>query len=325
MKNKLVLHMVFAMLLAFTVSSFVYLSFGNIYSNTILNYEAFNTQFQSGIYQYRILSGKLLIWTYEFLGSLGLNYDVFKLKFFNPDSEPQMYLAFYLLNTLFTVLSAAVLVLIFETKRIKATSSEKLMMTCLAIFAMVITQFALSPYDCSSYFFLLIFIYVFLQYLEKGKLWQLISLAFIILISTLNRESSALSLSFAATLLLHEFGLKGKSSITLLLFGGVFLGTYLGLRFSAENFTTNDGNLLTENFTQPKNYLGMLFWVIFFLLTILLANNRINRRQIIIFHLWALPYILMCFYTGILYEVRLYIPIFLGALVLSKYETKTLT
>ncbi len=313
------------MLLAFTVSSFVYLSFGNIYSNSILNYEAFNHQFHSGVYQYRILSAKLLMGTYDFLGSLGLNYDVFKLKFFNPDSEPQMYLSFYALNTFFTVLSAGMMVLILESKSFKATSSEKILLTCLGIFSIVFTQFALSPYDCSSYFFLLLFIYFFLQYLEKEKPLQLVLLAFIIVISTLNRESSALSLSFAATLLLSQFGLKKKTFTTVLVLGVAFLMTYLGLRFSAESFTTNDGNLIVENFSEPKNYLGMLFWFVFFMLTLLLSNNQNNKKQIYIFHVWAIPYIFMCFYTGILYEVRLYIPLFLSCLILTKYEQKVMT
>ena len=96
------------MLLTFTVNSFVYFSFGNIYSSSILSYQSFAEQFHSGVYQYRILSASILFWIYDVLTSLGLNYDVFKFKFLNPESEPQMYFAFYLLNTFFFMLSAAI-------------------------------------------------------------------------------------------------------------------------------------------------------------------------------------------------------------------------
>ena len=308
------------MLLAFTVSSFVYFGFANIYSSKILNDQSFQEQFHSGIYQYRILSAYFLVWIYNFLSTLNIDYELFKLKFLNSNSEPQMYLSFYILNTFFMMLSAAMIILITESRSFVANYSEKLLITAVAIFSIAVSQFVVVPYDVSSYFLLLVFFYFLLQYLEKESALKLIILSIIILISTLNRESSALSLSLAATLLYFKFGLKKETILPIAVLGLVFIGVYFGLRMVNGNFTTNDGNLLIQNFTQPKNLLGISFWLVFFIFTLMLAKDKKAAQNIFIFHLLSFPYLILCFYTGILYEIRLYIPLFLTSLLLSKTE-----
>ena len=320
MKLNIFSKLIFVALLAFTVNSFVYFSFGNIYSSKILNYENFQQQFHSGVYQYRILSGYFLIWIYEFLSILNIDYEIFKLKFFNPESEPKIFLSFYVLNTFFLVLSSAMMVLITESKNFIATSLEKILLISIAIFTIALTQFVVVPYDVSSYFFLLLFFFVLIKYLENHSSLNLFLMILIIVVSTLNRESSALSLSLAATLLFTKFGLKKDMLFPLIILGIAFLATYLGMRFFGENFTTNDGNLFTKNFTQPKNILGILFWLIFFFFTLILARDRAAQKNILIFHLFSIPYIFMCFYAGILYEIRLYVPLFLTSLFLARTE-----
>ena len=320
MKLNLFSKIIFAVLLAFTVNSFVYFGFANIYSSKILNIQSFQEQFHSGIYQYRILSGYFLVWVYDFLSFLNLDYRIFKLKFLNPDSKPQMYLCFYILNTFFIMLSGALMILITESKNFVATYSEKLLITAVAIFCIALSQFVIVPYDVSSYFFLLIFFYFLIQYLQQQSNSKLIILSFIIIISTLNRESSALSLSLAATLLYSKFGLKKETILPIAALATVFIGVYFGLRLMSENFSTNDGNLFIQNFTQPKNILGILFWIVFFAFTLMLAKDQKAVKHIVLFHLLSFPYLILCFYTGILYEIRLYIPLFLTSILLTKTE-----
>ena len=323
MKLNLFSKLVFATLLAFLVNSFVYFSFGNIYSSKILNYPDFQDQFQSGIYQYRKLSGYFLIGIYDFLSLLNIDYQIFKLKFFNPESDPKMYLSFYILNTFFLMLTAVLMVFITEMKSFIANSSEKTLLIAISIFTIGISQFVLVPYDVSSYFFLLVFFWFLMKYLEQNSTKNLIILVAILAISTLNRESSALSLSLTATLLYAKFGLKKGTLIPVALLGITFLMAYFGMRLMNESFTTNDGNLLIQNFSQPKNVLGLLFWLVFFVFSVLLAKDRKAVQNILIFHLLSTPYIVMCFYAGIIYEIRLYIPLFLCALFLSRTKIKT--
>ena len=307
-------------LFAIVVNSFIYFSFGNIYSSSVLNYTDFQNQFHSGIYQYRILSGYFLNFAHDFLSTLSIDYQLFKLKFTNDNAEPQMYLSFYLLNTGFLVLSGFVMTLITETKSFIATESEKISLIIIALFTIAISQFVIVPYDVSSYFFLLVFFFFLIKYLEKSTPLYLLILGVLMVISTLNRESSALSLSLMATVLYKKFGLKKETIVPIAVLGFIFISVYLGMRVMSENFSTNDGNLFTENFSQPKNFLGMLFWLIFFLFTLILAKDKKAVRMILIFHFLSLPYILMCIYTGILYEIRLYVPLFLTALFLGKTE-----
>lgn len=307
-------------MLAFTVNSFVYFSFGNIYSSKILNYENFQQQFHSGIYQYRILSGYFLIWIYDLLSILNIDYQIFKLKFLNDASQPKMYLSFFILNTFFLILSSALMVFITETKNFIATNSEKMLMVTAAIFVIAITQFVIVPYDVSSYFFLLLFFFILIKYLNINDLTHLILLMIVIAFSTLNRESSAISISLAATLLFAKFGLKKETIIPVIGLVCAFIVVYIGMRIFSDNFSTNDGSLFAQNFAQPKNLLGILFWMVFFSFTLLIAENPERRRNIIIFHVLSAPYILMCFYTGILYEVRLYVPLFLTSLFLARTE-----
>ncbi|AZI21180.1 hypothetical protein [Chryseobacterium taklimakanense] len=310
--------MLFLTVLAFLLNTFVYFAFGNIYSSSILNYSAFQEQFSGGIYQYRILSVHVLLSIYDFLGTLNLDYSVFKLKFLNPVSEPRMFLAFYMLNTFFLVLTAVMMVLITESKKFAATASEKLLMATLSIFVIALSQFVIVPYDVSSYFFLLLFFWVLLKYLDNKSSGNLLLLTVILAVSTLNRESAALSISLAATLLISQYGLKKKTIIPVAALAGTFLTVYVVMRLMAGIFTTNDGSLLLQNFTQPKNILGLLFWITFFAFTLLISNGKEQTRNILVFHSLSAPYIVMCFYTGILYEARLYVPLFLTGLILAK-------
>ena len=311
------------MLLAFLANSFVYFGFGNIYSSKILNHADFVHQFQTGVYQYRILSGHLLLGIYDTLDTLNLNYDVFKLKFFEERAEAQMYIAFYLLNTLFAVLTAGVLSYLLSSRWNSRSSNENLALACFSVLVMALSQFVIVPYDYSSYFMLLLCAGVLLRYVEHPKPSTLMALVVLIVVSTLNRESSALSLAMVGALMLYHYGWSKQTIGTVFILGVTFVATYFTLRLIGHsNFTTNDGNLLMENLTQPKNWLGAMWACLLFLLTLKWCNTKEQRQHILLFHALALPYIGMCLYTGILYEVRLYVPLFLIATVLATNETK---
>lgn len=304
--------------MAFVINSFVYFSFGNIYSSKILNYADFQEQFQSGIYQYRKLSGYFLIGIYDFSSSLNIDYQIFKLKFFNPESDPKMYLSFYFLNTFFLIQSAILMVFITETKSFVASNSEKILIVAISVFTIGISQFVLVPYDVSSYFFLLVFFWFLMKYLEQNSTKNLIILVVILVVSTINRESSALSISLVTTLLYSKFGIKKESIFPAAVLGISFVAIYLGVRFTQGNFTTNDGNLFLQNFYDPKNWLGILFWAVFFVFSLILAKDKASANRILLFHFFSIPYLAMCFYTGIIYEIRLYVPIFLISLLIGR-------
>lgn len=311
------------MLLAFTVNSFVYFSFANIYSAPLLNIKNFNEVYSSGIFQYRFLSSSLLVWIYNLLQQNNVDIRL-KLYFWDKTAVENFFLAYYFLNTFFLVLSAAVMVLITESRKLEFYShQEKFLFVALGIFSICISQFVLVPYDCSSYFLLLLFFWFFLKYLDESSFINLGILAVIMLISTVNRETAALSISLAATLLISQFGFSKKSIFPVAVLAGIFVAVYLSIRYYFGSFSTNDGNLLSLNFTLGKNLMGILFWLCFFLVSLFLADTSQNKKNIFVFHALSLPYILMCIYAGVLYEVRLYIPLFLTSLFLARFSNRT--
>ncbi len=322
MKNKIIFKIIFAMLLAVTVNSFVYISFANIYSAPLINYKTFVEQYTTGIYQYRFLSVDLFCWIHDFLEQHPFDFKM-KLVFLDASAERNAFLSYFILNSFFLALTSLVMVLITEGKNFIATQSEKILIIAAGLIPIWISQFVLVPYDCSSYFFLLLFFWVLLKYIEKDQPWKMGILMIILIISTLNRESAALSISLAATLLYSFFGIQKRSIVPVVVLAVVFTAVYFSLRIIFGSFKTNDGSLLWLNLTHPRGWIGMLFWIIFFVFSLIIANGPRQKKNILVFHLFSLPYILMCFYTGSLYEIRLYVPIFLTSLFLGKIETKT--
>lgn len=308
---------VFSAVLAFTLSTFLYFSFNNIYSVSILSRENFETQFFSGIYKFRLLSSWLVLAVYDFLQSFTADYGDLQERL-PKTADARMLIALYAVNTLFLILSALLLTFITSAKEFCATGGEKIAAVVVAIFVMVFTQYVLVPYDVSAYFFFLFFLWILLTYLRTKKTILFIAMLGMMIISTLNRETAALSLSVAATLFYREEGFGRQFFIRLIWLTLAFLAVYSGLRLSFGGFTTNDGNLLAQNFTEPKNGLGLLFWLLLFAFTLLFARDRKAQGNILLFHLFALPYLAFCLYSGILYEVRLYVPLFLGGLFLSR-------
>lgn len=321
MKSRIIFRdLLFAVLLSFTVSSLVYFGFGNIYSSKILNFIDFERQFNSGIYQYRLLSGWLLLPLYSFLGHVSLDYDFFNFQFQNTSTEPRFYFSLYLLNTFFTVCTAVLTVFLTHCKEFIAGSSERIFTIATVSLVIPLSQFVIVPYDSSSYFFLLLSLLLLLIYLRHQKFSILILLGLVIILSTLNRESAALSLSMSAALLVRKFGLNTKFYRPIAFLTAAFLLTYFSVRFLGNSFQTNDGNLLIQNISQPKNWFGILFWAVFAWFTLLVANNSENKKDILRFHIFSLPYMAMCFYAGILYEVRLYVPLFIISLIMAKLQ-----
>jgi hypothetical protein len=98
-----------------------------------------------------------------------------------------------------------------------------------------------------------------------------------------------------------------------------FLVTYAALRIlivdpQHESIFNNQ----VGQFFLDTNLIGLLFWILFFYLPFAIAQETENRILIGLLFVLSLPYIITVFKDGVLWEVRLYIPLFLGALFLSK-------
>ena len=79
-------------------------------------------------------------------------------------------------------------------------------------------------------------------------------------------------------------------------------------------------NLDAGNLFIDTNIIGLFFWALFFYLPMAMADSKENKYLIGVFFLLSLPYILTCLKDGVMWEVRLFVPLFLGSLFLSKLD-----
>ena len=171
----------------------------------------------------------------------------------------------------------------------------------------------------SSYFFQLSILYIFLRYGEEEFLFPLFSIAALIALSTLNRESSAVSVSIIALLSAQTLGVSKKTFWMAGAATASFIATYKGLRYFKQD--EHPIKILTGSAGhpfEPANIAGFCFWVLYFFLCLSIANSKKNQWLIIGYHLLCFPYIYACFKVGSLLELRLYLPMFLGSLLLAK-------
>jgi len=150
----------------------------------------------------------------------------------------------------------------------------------------------------------------------------IISVCLLLIISTANRESSAVTVSFLLAILLMREGFTRKAIIAAGAFSVAFLATYILLRVFLKKGPPDPELLpgLKGNMMVFVNILGLIFWFLAGSFNCMISNTKRNQWLIIYFHLFSLPYIFIVFRDGIHWEMRLYIPLFLAGLVCSKLK-----
>lgn len=99
-----------------------------------------------------------------------------------------------------------------------------------------------------------------------------------------------------------------------------YLIAYIGIRLYFQN-NTIFMYITFLSILLPKNLIGLLAWILLFNLSISLVNHKKNKLLIIYFHILSIPYIFSCFFTGLIFEMRLYIPLFLTSVILALMDT----
>jgi hypothetical protein len=323
MKFNLFISLVMAVLLSVVTSKIVYFGFTPNYANDIFSRKAYAGRHDHDVYKYRIL-GKYLVYVVD--GWLGQSMPEkgaeLRLLVGTRDASERFYLALYYLNTFFLALTSIMVVLLLDLEGSwRFTIGEKNLIIFLVPVLISLTEFTVSVYDVSSFFFQLLILYIFLRYSARHYMATMLVIAALIVLSTLNRETSSLSVSMISLLLLTRYGITRKSISGIAGMAVCFLATYIGLRY----FVVDPQHLRIVNLQAGKlfidtNIIGLIFWALFFYLPMAIADSAENKWLIGVFFLFSLPYILTCLKDGVLWEVRLYIPMFLGALFLSKLD-----
>lgn len=311
-------------ILPFCLSFFAYFGFFPAYMSRkiLFSEQAFLEFNEYGIFKFRILGKELLLMLNHFLSQFPMpsmaSAGVHRLLYWEA-TLPSLYLSYFILNTFFLCLTMTVLYHIANLKCMTFSTHNKFSWLLLLTFYITISQFVVFQYDILSYFFLCCAIYLFLSRQETSK--TLCSLVILMVIATLNREGSAIILSFYATLYWLSYGLnENKRFRTLLILTITFLLTYIALRLF---YSPTDHRFEFHQYITWETNFGIypLVSIVFFLSTLYLMASTGPKAKIIgVFLLFSLPYIYMIFYSALLFEIRLWMPLIICLAILTQVD-----
>jgi hypothetical protein len=303
-----------------TFSFFAYFGFITSYTNGLLfTPRVFDLQYENGIYRYRVLGPWLVEGVHALIDEPATDRVIERLlpgrtrlvqRAFGVPSL-RLYLAHFLVNTTFLVLTMFALRAVFERgpPRLPAQDLQLLLL----LLVMTFSQFVVTPYDTLSYFLLALGIWLLVQPETARNVALLVAVT---VVGALTRETTALVLSMYAALYAarDSLGLE-KRIATLGLLTVAFAATYLALRM-AFGFDSAVGNRITVSDWGVPDLLGGLTFVALGLTLVDLDTPGV-RRTAGIFLLFATPYLASIALTGFPSELRLFVPLWIGLSVIG--------
>ncbi|HUB59481.1 MAG TPA: hypothetical protein VL978_02200 [Puia sp.] len=328
MKFNIFMTSVLVIMLSMVVSKIVYFGFTPNYGANIFSHKAFDAKFDQGGYRYRVLSKYLVYGVDNLLGrSMKEPGAEDRIRTVSGGASERFYYAIYYVNTLFLALTSLMVVMLLDLdKSLRFPDTAKILIAFFVPVLIGLTQFTVHYYDLSSYFLELLILYVFLKGIDSNYSRTMTTIMGLVVLSALNRESAEVSVAMVALLLLTRFGATRRVLWSVAGMVGCWVGTYVVLRVvagaggpppKAAAITSGSGS----GFEPDMFMMGVIFWVLFIYLPFAIAETEENKYLIGGFFLFSLPYIVASVWSGDLWAVRLYIPLFLGALFLSRLET----
>jgi len=247
-----------------------------------------------------------------------------RLTALDEDADNTFYLTYFITATVFTIFTALALLYLFDTAQLfEMTDSRKIFITSALLLLIGFTQFVITPYDNIGYFLLVATGLLFVKFLQTRHWAWLVLLNIAIILSTLNRESALVSLSFMAAVYFSHYGFNFRWVRFMIVPVACYLLTWIGLRLY---FNDVGPGMVTEglkfwrnlDIRQASNLMGFLFAIVTFYFVLNIADRPANRRLVWNFLLLASPYILMIPVIGIMIELRLWMPIIMGSVLLSQ-------
>ena len=183
---------------------------------------------------------------------------------------------------------------------------------------MTLTQYVIVPYDTLAYFFLSIAALLIIK--TRQTFWNSVALCIVVVLATLTRETATLILAFYfavhyRTILTKpkNFRINPKQSLFLIIIT-CFIGAYTALRFAFgfEQAIYQDFSLL-----RNANPLSLMSSIFLASLVLLVSITKVVKKEIFVFLIGSLPYILPLFLIADLWEIRLWTPIILLLVILK--------
>lgn len=281
----------------------------------------------SSVYAYRVIPNYMSVYMTDLMRYL-VDHQLSFFKNFLLRNGTVFYHGLFLMNSVLFVLSSVILnaILKFKPVEVLLNINIRRVIHLLAIFFIVITQYAPTNCDMMAIFCYLSGILLILKYSHTQKAFYFYILIFLIAASTLVRETACLNIAFFAAVFFNIEELKkGNYKVILNLIPLVlaFLIPYLGLRMMIVQETTfAEGVYIDRNFSSPFNLAGLAFGCIVLYFIYKLCNvpeSRIVFRKYLFF---SLPYIIMITLVGLFWEVRLFLPLILTGIIIAYHQFK---
>lgn len=311
----------FVIIFPFLLLFMSYYGFESSYVNMKMWEKAPDFMFSS-VYAYRVIPNYLSVHSAEILTGIMNGFP--ELKTFLLKHGSLFYHSVFIVNSLFFILSSAVLHLIFKLKPVTFFQESKIrrLVHLVAVFFIVITQYVPTNCDIIAFFFYLFGVLLSLRYFHYKKNIDFLGLLIVVFISTFIRETACLNIAFFAALFMNIRKLDFAYAKEIVLLVIAFVLPYFGLKFFIpQDASFAEGVYLSNNFTSPFNLLGLCFGVLglYFTLTLCTSDQQIILKKYILF---SSPYLLMIAFVGIFWETRLFIPLLLTGFVVASHEFK---
>jgi hypothetical protein len=300
------------------VSLVVYYGFATNYTGGVFHEAGFRAQYESGIYKYRVLGRHLLLRTHQLIVSQSLPALIVAKLFgktpaslvrLDPQADAKFYAAYFVQNTFFMVLSCIVLYFLLPKTATPPVSGPYVF----GVLLMGITQYVVCPYDTLSYSLVLLSFFL----ITRPFRFSFPILVFVLCASTLVRESAALTLSFYFAYHHAELmNFKRRELRQLGLLIGTFVVTYLLLRvYCGLNEAVWQEVKLRANLTAFKTWAGIMVMPV---VSYMLCAGSRKLKQCLIFLAASLPYLLSMVVIANTWEIRIWVPIWLGLICLAR-------
>jgi hypothetical protein len=280
------------------------------------------------VYAYRVIPNYLSVQMTDMMEYL-LNHPLSSFKnFFSKNGTP-FYHGLFVMNSFFFILCSLILNSIFKlnASEFLRNNNVRRIIHLLSVFFIVITQYAPTNCDTIALFCYLAGVFLTFKYsLTQKKSYYYILIALII-VSTFVRETACLNIAFFAAVFFNFNDLKEKKYkfiwqiIPLVI---AFLVPYLGLRkmITQEETTFVEGFYINRNFGSPFNLAGLFFAIIVLNFIYQMCINEENKNVLKKYLFFSMPYLIMITLVGLFWEVRLFLPLILTAIIVALYQFK---
>jgi hypothetical protein len=319
---------VVGVMLPILLSFVAYYGYFTNYVGGTFHREGFRNHYENGLYRYRVLGKVLVLDAHRVVVSQTPVGRFFRrylpelpraMLIADPKGDKWFYGALFIANTLFLVATALTLYAILCSRENRTPLDYALAMGryAMGLLPVVMTQYVPTPYDPLSYFFLLAGIYCVVCPFR----WSFPIMLICMLLGALTRETMALLLVF---FLAYHIGpllrFDRRAIIHLVGLTGVFLMTYVTLRacYGTEHAVWQ----VVRWRLNLQDGLCILGFLLLPALSWLILSGVAQLGRCRVFLAASIPYVLAMATIANTWETRLWVPVWLGLLVLAHLDTR---